>query len=578
MNKTKTLLISVVILVIATLGCEKSFLEVTPKGVLTAENLSDPEHIDGFVVAAYCHVATRGVYDTHYGWFHGDGKSDNHYKGGSGLTDQTPYHEMEMFAPVTTNVGNNAVFWNSTYASISRINAALRQLNSVTADDYPLKVSRIAEMRFLRAFCHLSLKQRYKWMPYITEDMTVVDIKSVPNRPADAENDLGLWQLILDDFTFAADNLPPTQSDKGRPTEWTAKAYMVKTLLWMAYPQNETHQVIDIDETALTTALSLCNDIIDHSGKALTADISENFMPETENNIESLFEFQFSINDGTTAGRQNSGMNLNTPRWQPYYRCCDFNKSSYNLVNAFRTGANGLPLLDTFNDAELHNNYTAYFGGNTFDPRISHTCGIPGHPWKYDPELLYDSLGSRNPDVYGYIHSTKEQVHPFSRLQYQNRGNSMNWRVLRFAQVLLWKAEILIKLGREDEALPVINQIRQRSNESQGRLKMADGSPVLNYNIALYEDGVNCTWDNAFAWKAYMFEDRLELAGEGTRFFNLVRWGIAADVLNAYFEKEAQRRSWNSNAFFTSGKHEYLPIPQDVINLSEGVYVQNINY
>jgi len=94
----------------------------------------------------------------------------------------------------------------------------------------------------------------------------------------------------------------------------------------------------------------------------------------------------------------------------------------------------------------------------------------------------------------------------------------------------------------------------------------------------LYQPGVNCTWSNDFAWKAYMFEDRLEFAGEGTRFFNLVRWGIAGDVLNEYYAKEVQRRSWNSTGYFTKGKHEYLPIPQAVINLSEGVYVQNINY
>ena len=166
-------------------------------------------------------------------------------------------------------------------------------------------------------------------------------------------------------------------------------------------------------------------------------------MYDYENNEESLFEIQFSINDGLVKGRLNYGVSLNTPRWQPYYRCCDFNKVTYNLVNAYRTGAEGLPLFDTFNDAELQNNYTDYFNGNTFDPRLSHTVGIPGHPWKYVPDLLYDSLGSRNPDVYGYVHSMKEQINPFKSGQWENRQNAMNWRVLRLAQVILWKAEIL---------------------------------------------------------------------------------------------------------------------------------------
>jgi len=468
--------------------------------------------------------------------------------------------------------------WNGTYQSISRINAALKQLNKVTTEEYALKNARTGEMRFLRAFCHFTLKQRYKWIPYITEDMSTADIREEPNRPEGATSDLVLWKKIYDDFEFASQNLPPTQDDPGRPTKYTAKAYLVKTLLYMAYQQDKNHQLTNIDQSYLQEALILCNEVINSSGKTLTADIAENFMSEFENNEESLFEMQFSINDGLTKGRLNYGVSLNTPRWQPYYRCCDFNKTSYNLVNAYRTGADGLPLFDTFNDAELHNNYTDYFSGNTFDPRLSHTAGIPGHPWKYDPYLLYDSLGSRNPDVYGYIHSLKEQVHPDSPLQWENRQNAMNWRVLRLAQVILWKAEILIQLNREDEALPLINQIRQRAKDSQGRLVMADNSPILDYNIELYQPGVNCTWTKEFAWEAYMWEDRLEFAGEGTRFFNLVRWGIADEVLNAYFEKEETRHSWFSNAYFTKGKHEYLPIPQAVINLSEGVYVQNINY
>ncbi len=578
MKKSDNILILIVFSAILNQGCNKSFLEVTPKGVLTEENLSGPEYIDGFVISAYGSIVTRGAYETFDSWFFGDARADNTYKGGSGLTDQTAYHEMEMFAPVTANVGNNTSFWNGAYICISRINAAIRQLNGVTPEEYPLKNARLGEMKFLRGFCHFGLKERYKWIPYITEDLTSVDIKGVPNRPSDAENDLDLWQKIYNDFEFASQNLPATQEDPGRPTMYAAKAYMVKTLLWMAYRQDENHQLVTIDTGILNDALSLCNDIINNSDRALTSDYAENFMYAFENNEESLFELQYSINDGTTNGHLNYGVSLNTPRWQPYYRCCDFNKVSYNLVNAFRTKADGLPFLDTFNDAELHNNYDAYFSGNTFDPRLSHTVAIPGHPWKYDPLLRYDSLGSRSPDIYGYIHSLKEQVHPSEPAQWSNRQNSMNKRFLRLSQVLLWKAEILIRLNREMEALPVINQVRERAGNSQGRLVRADNSPILNYHIALYQPGVNCTWNNEFAWKALMFEDRLEFASEGFRFFNLVRWGIAADVLNAYFEKERQRRSWFSSAHFTQGKHEYLPIPQEVINLSEGVYVQNVNY
>ena len=80
------------------------------------------------------------------------------------------------------------------------------------------------------------------------------------------------------------------------------------------------------------------------------------------------------------------------------------------------------------------------------------------------------------------------------------------------------------------------------------------------------------------AWKALMWENRLEFAMEGRRFYDLVRWGIAAETMNTYFDKESQRRPWLDVAYFTKGRDEYLPIPQAQMNWSQGVYVQNPGY
>lgn len=575
--KYKVLIILMVTTIFA-IGCDSTFLDVDPKGTLTEDNLTGSDKVEGLVISAYSAVASLGFRSTIDGWMFGDVRGGDNYKGGSGLTDQSAFFEMETFSGVTANIDNNNQFWEDAYSIISRCNAAIRQLNNITAEEFPERNSRLGEMKFLRGLIHLHLKQRYKWIPYITEDMTRSDIKLVPNRDPDASDDLYLWQKVLDDFETAYQSLPASQAEKGRPTLYSAKAYAVNTLMWMAYGQDENHNVASIDQSKLEQALVLANDIINSSNRSLTSDIAENFLFEYENNQESLFEIQFSINDGTSKGNLNFGQSLNTPRWQPHYRCCDFHKVTYNLLNAFRTDSNGLPLLDMFNEAELKDNYSNYFSNNTFDPRISHTAAIPGHPWKYDPNLLYDSIGTRNPDVYGYVHSLKEQVHPSCSCQWENRQNSMNKRLMRLARVYLWKAEILIKLGRTNEALPVINAIRQRAQNSTGRLLMADNTPILDYNIATYVDGVNCTWTNDFAWKAYLFESRLEMASEGFRFFDLVRWGIADEVINEYFEKEKERHSWFEGAFFTKGKNEYLPIPQNQINLSEGVYRQNINY
>jgi len=141
------------------------------------------------------------------------------------------------------------------------------------------------------------------------------------------------------------------------------------------------------------------------------------------------------------------------------------------------------------------------------------------------------------------------------------------------------KAEILIQQDREAEALPIINQIRQRAASSQGKLKFADGTPTLPYKIGLYQDGVNCTWTRDFAWNAMIWENRLEFAMEGERWFDLVRWGIAESVLNSYFSAEFPRgRSWLKDGHFTAGRDEYMPIPQPQLNYSYGVYKQNVGY
>jgi hypothetical protein len=143
---------------------------------------------------------------------------------------------------------------------------------------------------------------------------------------------------------------------------------------------------------------------------------------------------------------------------------------------------------------------------------------------------------------------------------------------------MLIKAEALIELGRQNEALTLINLIRERASKSTGRLKLANGQPTSRYNVKQYLPGVNITWDQATARKALRFERRLELALEGGRFFDLMRWGIAGDALNEFFAREKSTRTIYQAARFTKGRDEFLPIPQNQIFWSEGRYVQNPGY
>jgi hypothetical protein len=157
-------------------------------------------------------------------------------------------------------------------------------------------------------------------------------------------------------------------------------------------------------------------------------------------------------------------------------------------------------------------------------------------------------------------------------------GSAKNMDFIRYADVLLWQAEAYIKLGQEAAALPLINQIRERAANSTSRAKKADGTFPSNYMIAQYQDGVNITWNNTNAWNALMYERRMEFAMEGPRFFDLVRWGIADQVLNAYLEVEKTRKTFLSAASFTKGRDEYYPIPFREINFTKGLYTQNPGY
>lgn len=461
--------------------------------------------------------------------------------------------------------------WYQIYIGISRANVALNVLDSLNVSEYPLKVQRTAEMRFLRGHWYFLLKELFKYVPYIDEYADRDYYDTIGNRTLSNE---ALWEKIATHFQYAADNLPDTKTDVGRPDKAAAYAYLAKTRLYQAYTQDDRNNVTGINQEHLQQVVDAADKVIG-TQYHLTSDFAENFLPgKYQNGSESIFAVQYSISDGTTKGRLNFGDVLSVPQG---LGCCDFKKPSQNLINAFRTDANGLPLFDTYNNATVN---TAGNGDN-IDPRLDHTVAINGRTWKYDSSLIYLDSWNRSPQIYGYNASLKENISKNSD-QFINidpfYGNSKPRIILRYADVLLFKSEALIELGRQAEALPLINQLRQRAATSTGRLVDKNGNKEGKYVIAPYQDGVNITWSQDNARKALRFERRLEMAEEGSRFFDLVRWGIADQVLNSYFETEKLRWPFLNNAYFTKNKHEYLPIPVNQIYFSKNLYKQNYGY
>lgn len=545
-------------------GCS-DFLDMKPNGILDEESVSGVEQLDKLVISAYSMLG-NDHYDIPFNlWPYGNVRSDDAYKGGRDEADIQDFHFYETSSNITANFNEPDGLWYNCYIAISRANNALRGLNNVSEQDFPNKKIRIGECRFIRGHFYFLLKVLFKSIPYIDETVAVEDYGTISNVALSNDE---LWQKIADDFKAAYDNLPESQgSDVGRANKYSAAAYLTKVYLYKAYRQDEKHNVTEINAEDLKQVLTYSNEVMS-SGYGLEDDFAYNFLPGSyENGKESLFAIQHSTGDGTLYGRLNFSDALNVP--MKFSGSCDFQKPSQNLVNAYKT-ANGLPEFSDYNKADYNANT------DKVDPRLYHTVALPGVPYKYDTKNTFDETWTRNKAAYGLYSSLKENValnDASSILIDPFRANTKNKIVIRYADIVLMRAEALIELDREKEALPLINDIRDRAKKSTTLIPYA-----ANVDIALYEDNVNCNWTKPYARQALRWERRLELAMESQRFFDLVRWGIADSVINTFYKEEAPKRTYYEDAHFEKNKAEYVPVPQQQINFSKQVYKQNYGY
>lgn len=562
-------------------SCSDFLEKHQPQGSLDEEQLYTPEYVDNLVISAYAVWISGEDINSSFSMWNYDVRSDDAYKGGNGTEDGDVFHNLEISQGIMTTAWNISDMWQRLYNCISRSNAALQLLNEMDENAYPLKQQRIAEMKFLRGHGHFLLKQLYKKIVIVNnENLTQDEYDNLSNTVY--TNDEG-WQQIANDFQFAYDNLPDVQAEKGRPTRGAAAAYLAKTYLYKAYRQDnpETNEVTSINQEDLKMVVKYTEEsIMTAGGYGLESDFNNNFRPEPEfeNGKESLWAMQYSMNDGTTNGNCNWATGLIVPNIPDVTDGgCDFYKPSQNLVNAFKTDINGHPLFDTFNDKKyvMTEDYA--------DPRLFLTVGMPGLPYEFNTNYIIDngksSIWSRSNGLYGYYVSLKQNVDPDGSFLVKGSwwGTSMNHIVLRYADVLLMRAEALIQLddGRITEAINLINRVRNRAKESVKATTSLIADYESVYNVKINVKPYSETFTREEALKRLKFERRVELAMECDRFFDLVRWGEAESVLNSYYDAEAEVCTIYTNAHFTKNKNEYLPIPFAQISASQGIYEQN---
>ena len=551
-------------------SCESFLDKHVPQGTLSDEQVKTPANAEAMVVSAYAIFTTAEDINSSFSMLNFEVRSDDAYKGGSGPGDGDVFHQLEIQQGVLTTNWNINDMWVRLYNSLSRVNSAIALLN---VSDFDMKQQRLAEMKFLRAYGHFLLKRLYKHIPFvINENLTYDEYNNLSNR--EFSNDEG-WQLIINDLEEAFKVLPEKQADKGRPTKAAAAAFLAKVYLYKAYHQDDenTNQVTSINQAELQKVIEYTNPTL-YANYGLEADIHNNFRPEEqfENGIESIWAIQYSRNDGSTYGNLNWSYGLIPPNIPGATDGgTDFFKPSQNLVNAYRTGADGLPLLDTFNQKDYDMNV------DNADPRLFLTVGMPGLPYMFNKNYMMDktSVWSRSGGVYGYYVSLKQNVDPALIGEYLIKGSywasSMNRIVFRYADVLLMRAEAYAQLGNSEQAIALVNQIRQRAASSTQMI----GSYQNTYGVKMYVTPYKGSYSKDETVKIVKMERRLELAMESERFFDLVRWGDAATVLNKYYAEEIDNCALYSDAHFTANKGEYLPIPFVQMSAAHGNYVQN---
>jgi starch-binding outer membrane protein, SusD/RagB family len=573
--------LATLVTVISVSSCGKKYFEVDPIGALGAAAVSSQKGADQLLIGAYAVLNGSNWNASFTNWIMGSSNGGDANKG-SNAGDQSQMNEIIRFEGQPVN-GDFNEKWRSVYNGVARANQTIIITAGLTAPAQITEAAKrriIAEARFLRAFYHFEGKKNFNRIPYMDETVTYsANNFRIPN-------DADIWPQIEADFQHAYDNLPETQAQIGRANKWAAGAFLAKVYMF----QRKFQQAKPLFDAIMA------NGVTSRGVRyALNANFSSNFDADNDNSSEAIFSFQASVNDGTGAGNAAPDLVLNFPHNNGSSGpipggCCGFHQPSFDLANSFRVDANGLPLLDGSANTPANELRTDFGLGaadpftpdpGPLDPRIDWTVGRRGIPfldWGNHPgnSWIRDASNGGPFSPMKNVFRRAQQGRLTDNSSWTPGYTAINYNFMRYSDLILMAAEAEVELGNLNRARELVNQVRARAANPAGFVKRPDGTNAANYRINQY----TAPWtDAAVARNAVRFERRIELGMEGHRFYDLVRWGVAGPVLNAYLTYESSKLAFFRGARFTPGKNEYYPIPQvQIDNTGPGILKQNPGY
>ncbi len=522
------------------------FLDLKPNGQFTSEQVNDSS-VNGFMAAAYAGLEAHFFNNNEA--FNGpitnwvfDVRSDDAYKGGGAVSMEQQIHQLEV---ANVNSDNPVCFdkWRNNFFAISRVHKAM---NAIGESNVPGKERLFGELKVLRAYFYFDLIRVFERIPYFNEN------EDPNSKRIDEFSREQIFGMIKQDLVDAYNVLPEENKQAGRFNKYVAAALMAKV---SAFTSSWADVVTYADYVINSGKYSLYDNFGDMSKIAFN------------NKKESIMAIQFSTANNNAHINWCNLLNTTYSEGNVFGNGDDFFLASQNLVNAFRTDANGLPYLDgTFNDV----NVTSDYAGNV-DPRLDFTVGRIGYPFR---GRTYNKKWCRAYDIYGEYSGKKCLIDPDSPEMVKGfpwGASSLNFCLIRYADILLLKAEALIEQNTQlEEARTLINSIRQKANRSiDGTYTPTDLDPTkANYVV---NDYPAAGWTQDYARRAVRMERRLELAMEGNRWFDLVRWGTVVDVVNGYMQSESKLRPYYSGASITAAE-VFLPTPLSEKENSKGLY------